>query len=265
MRTSFRLLSIAAAVWAVCGASVAQTAAPAAPAAAEAKPPYTLTGNVGFVNEYRYRGIAQTNKNPALQGGFDFAHESGAYLGVWGSNVSWLPDAGISGVSNSLETDVYGGYKGTVDDFGYDVGGLLYVYPGSYPGSYVDKGIKQPYFRPQTFELYAAGTYKMFTLKYSRSMTNLFGYGDSKGSGYLDLTGTFEIGEGMNLIAHVGRQTVENNAQFSYTDYKLGVTKDFAGFAWGLSYIDTSTKAYTNVFNKDLGKGNVVVSVGKTF
>ena len=261
MRTSFRLLSIAAAVWAVCGASVAQTAAPAAPAAAEAKPAYTLTGNVGFVNEYRYRGIAQTNKSPALQGGFDFAHESGLYAGVWSSNVSWLSgqsSGATPGVNNSLEVDLYGGYKGTADDCGYDLGVLQYVYPGSYPKGFV---------KPNTFELYAAGTYKMFTLKYSHSTTNLFGFTDSKGSGYLDLTGTFEIGEGMNLIAHVGQQTVKSNKSCDYTDYKLGVTKDFAGFAWGLSYIDTGAKAvcYTNAFNKDLGKGNVVVSVGKTF
>jgi len=242
--------------------ALAQTAAPAA----EAKAPYTLTGNVALTNEYRYRGISQTNKMPALQGGFDFAHDSGFYLGTWGSNVSWLSDqsslpAPAPRINNSLELDVYGGYKGTAGDLGYDVGLLQYIYPGSYPSAFV---------KPNTLEIYAAATYKMFVLKYSRSTTNLFGFAESKGSGYLDLTGTYELAEGLNLVGHVGRQTVKNNKPCDYTDYKLGVTKDFAGLSWGLSYIDTDAKGskgecYANAFNKDLGKGTALVSVGKTF
>jgi uncharacterized protein (TIGR02001 family) len=57
-------------------------AADAAPAS-----PHTLTGNVGFVSDYRFRGISQTFKEPALQGGFDYSHASGFYLGTWASNV----------------------------------------------------------------------------------------------------------------------------------------------------------------------------------
>jgi uncharacterized protein (TIGR02001 family) len=74
-----------------------------------------MTGNFGFASEYRYRGIAQTAGKPAAQGGFDYAHSSGFYLGTWASNVSWLADQG-GGVNNSLEWDMYGGYKGAVGD-----------------------------------------------------------------------------------------------------------------------------------------------------
>jgi uncharacterized protein (TIGR02001 family) len=69
----------------------AQTAAPAAePAAAAAPAPtpdWTITGNAGLFSDYRFRGISQTDKKPAFQGGFDVAHSSGFYLGNWNSNI----------------------------------------------------------------------------------------------------------------------------------------------------------------------------------
>ena len=71
-------------------ASVAQAQAPAA------APEHTLTGNVGLFSEYIFRGIAQTAGKPALQGGFDYGHASGFYLGTWASNASWLSDFGAS-------------------------------------------------------------------------------------------------------------------------------------------------------------------------
>ena len=94
----------------------AQTPAPAsaasAPAAAEAKPDWTITGNAGLFSDYRFRGISQTNKKPAFQGGFDISHISGFYVGNWNSNV----DSALYNGAN-LEMDFYGGYKLPVGDF----------------------------------------------------------------------------------------------------------------------------------------------------
>ena len=111
----------------------------ALPAAAQqtveaATPTHSTSANVSLASEYRYRGIAQTDGDPAVQGGFDWTHASGVYAGTWGSNVSWLSDAD-PGVSSSVELDVYGGYRGTLGEFGYDVGLLRYFYPGSFPTS----------------------------------------------------------------------------------------------------------------------------------
>src|SRR4051812_25230360 len=59
----------------------AQTADPAQPAS-----PHTFTGNVAVATDYRFRGISQTFKQPAIQGGFDYSHSSGFYVGNWNSN-----------------------------------------------------------------------------------------------------------------------------------------------------------------------------------
>ena len=232
---------------ALSGAAFAQTAAPAAPT-----PDYTLSFNVGAVTEYRYRGISQTRKKPALQGGIDFAHSSGFYLGTWASTIKWIKDGG--GDSN-VEIDVYGGYKTEVTaGVTLDVGVLTYNYPSNKLNPSAN-----------TQELYAALTYGPVTAKYSHSVSNLFGFADSKQSGYFEIAGTFDLGEGFTLTPHVGHQKVKNLSAASYTDYSVTINKDYAGLTFGLTLVDTNTDAYVGANGKDLGKSGVVLSVKKTF
>ncbi|GAB3625751.1 TorF family putative porin [Pandoraea terrae] len=244
-------------------------AAPAAaPAAAAPAEPFSVTANVGLFSDYRFRGISQTAKRPAIQGGFDVAHESGLYAGVWASNISWLSD-GNPAVSAPIEMDIYGGWKKElIPDWTFDFGGLQYYYPGTYPS-----GTFYP--RPHTFELYAAVSWKTITLKYSHTLTRLFGLTsptgkDTDGSGYLDLTGTYDTGFwGLGLVGHVGHQWVHNFGAASYTDWKIGVTKDLGkNFSVSLSYIDTNAdKQFYTAANsgKVLSKATVVAGLSKTF
>ena len=133
-------------------------AAPAA-LAAEEQSPHTITGNVGLFSQYIFRGLTQTNRDPALQGGFDYSHSSGFYVGTWASNISWLTDspAATGYKSNSLEWDTYGGFKGSFggSDFGYDVGLLYYYYPGTH-----DSGMYPGTVKANTLEGYGALTWK---------------------------------------------------------------------------------------------------------
>jgi len=89
-------------------AAFAQTAPAAAPEAPEASP---VTANVTVVNDYRYRGITQTNYQPAIQGGFDYAHESGLYIGNWNSTINWVSNTTNNGIKAPIEMDFYGGFK----------------------------------------------------------------------------------------------------------------------------------------------------------
>src|SRR5512139_2147979 len=149
----FRKMAVASAVAAALlpGVAVAQQA-PASP--------HTLTGNVGLYSQYIFRGLTQTDRDPALQGGFDYSHSSGLYAGTWASNISWLRDFPSYSSGGSLEWDFYGGFKGTFgkSDFGYDVGLLYYYYPGNtFPG--VAKA--------DTLEAYGAVSWKWLSAKYS--------------------------------------------------------------------------------------------------
>ena len=265
MRSKIRALTALFVLLSAASVSITQAQTPA-PAAEPAKPtePYTITGNFGIYSQYVFRGVSQTNEKPAVQGGFDLAHKSGLYVGTWLSNISWLSDANPA-VSASLEWDMYGGYKYAFnDDWGIDVGVLYYYYPGSYVSGAT---------KPNTTELYVAGSWKWASLKYSHSVDDTFAVPNSKNSWYLDLSANYPINDVWTLNAHVGRQEYKgstngiNNGDFlNYTDWKLGVTWLVAGYNVGAYYSDTNAKdsGYT-IAGRNIGKSTGTVFIQKTF
>lgn len=211
-----------------------------------------VSANVGFVTDYRFRGISQSDRKPAVQGGFDVEHDSGFYAGIWGSSISWL------GAGAGVEIDVYGGYAGEVGDFFYDVGLLHYNYPGG-------KSSGSP--NPNTTEAYITGGWGPVSLSYSRSFTNLFGFEKSKGSHYLMAAFEYELVENLTFDAHIGRQKVKGPEGGSYTDYGVGVTYAVAGFDVGLHYVDTSSSRFLKEDGKKIkdAKGTAILSVSRSF
>jgi uncharacterized protein (TIGR02001 family) len=240
---------------------VALTAAAAAFAAALALPSVAradLAFNVGAVSDYRYRGISQSRLKPAVQGGVDWSIGS-FYVGAWASTIKWIEDAGGDA---KLEIDLYGGYKfEPVKGLTVDVGVLAYQYPSH-----------KLAVSPNTNEIYGAVSFGPATLKYSHSLSNLFGFSDSKGSGYVDLTANFEVGP-VTLTPHLGYQKVAKNGNFSYTDYSLIVSKEVLKgltVSGGAVGADTKKIAGTPAYvyaptNKDLGKTGAVVGLKYVF
>lgn len=256
--TALPLLALA------CAAPAAMSAETgAAPDAAAPASDWTVPGSVTLASDYPFRGLTQTNEKPALQAGIEFDHASGFYVGAWGSNVSWLSDLSALGsgdVSNSLEVDAYLGYRFKfADAWGVDFGVYTYYYPGDYPPGFTS---------PNTTELYVALSYGIASLKYSHAVTNLFGIADSKDSGYLDLCANWEFAPTWVLNAHAGRQRVDGLSVASYSDWKLGVTKNFAG-SWSiaLAWLDTNADRsfYTNAYGTYQGRATGLLTVAKTF
>ena len=276
MKKYIAITAIAAASALMMGNSLAQTAP-----AAEVKPdPGPVTANVTLASDYRYRGITQGNFRPALQGGFDYAHESGFYIGNWNSSISWLSDGYGSNpaVSAPIEMDFYGGYKTEVAGVALDGGLLQYYYSTkNMPGSTTVATCKTAGSRnacgvnPNTTEAYFAATYQFAMLKYSYALTDLFGIYDSKGASYIDLALNYDTGfEGITLNGHVGRQMISTKTDgvyYSYTDWKIGLTKDLGkGLNVAVAYIGTNAKqAAYYVGTKNSGKGTGFISLTKTF
>ncbi len=224
--------------------------------AEDVKPDNEVSFNAALTSDYRYRGISQTRLQAALQGGADYTHNpSGFYAGTWMSTIKWTKDAGGGG---DVEIDLYAGKRGEiVKDVSYDVGVLSYVYPSN--GLAVNAN---------TTEIYGQISYGPAYAKYSHSVTNLFGFADSKNSGYLDLGANVDISTGLTLNVHAGHQQVKNNGSSSYTDWKLGVTKDFGVVTGAVAVIGTNANelAYASPANgKFLGKTALVLTISKTF
>jgi uncharacterized protein (TIGR02001 family) len=254
--------------------------------------PHTLTGNLTLTTDYRFRGISQTFEKPAIQGGIDYSHSSGFYLGNWNSNVN----EGAGFPESNLEMDFYGGYKTSFGDFGLDVGAIYYYYPGSDANVARGTTFTNPK-NGQTYngsvdnkEIYIGGSWKFVSLKYYHSVDDYFSAPDTKGSNYIDLSASYDLGNGWGINGHVGSLRVKNYhagtdaSDADYTDYKLGVTKDLNGWLVGLAYIGTDSKGSCDAANpgfycfanslpsgtagvktKDVGDDTVVLSITKTF
>jgi len=272
---------------------VALASAFALPAMAEE---HTFTGNVGLTTDYTFRGISQNYRNPAIQGGFDYAHESGVYAGTWASNVS------ANQYSNtSMEWDLYGGYNGKVnDDLTYNVGLVSVLYPEGKTNLTTGESTK----KWDTTEVQFGGTFKGVNVAYHYSLTDWFGIsgytsgtgggyeptmwaaGDtttasgattaskanasSKGSGYLEVNYTYSLPADVSLALHAGHQQIANFSKLSYTDYKIGISKPVAGFTLGLAYTATDAKdnnlyhVKANGSDKKLGTGYLALSIGRS-
>ena len=210
--------------------------------AEEKAPESTLSYNIGAVSDYRFRGVTQTNYGAAVQGGVDYAHASGFYIGTWASNVNWVKD--VNGATDgTYELDIYGGYKGELQPgLAYDVGYITYMYPGNNSGAAGTPGASK-YSNATTKEFYGALTYGVTTLKYSQSLGDFLGNIDSNASRYLDLSATFDVGNGYALTPHIGRQTIPNlvGDVANYTDLSLTLVKDLGnGVTVSAAYVATN-------------------------
>jgi uncharacterized protein (TIGR02001 family) len=256
----------------------------------QAQAPPAVAGNVTLAGDYRFRGVSQTYRQPAVQVGVEYASATGAYAGTWGSNVSG--NQFLNG--GSLEWDLYGGYRwnGAAGKRGLDLGLQYYWYPRA-------RYNINPGDRYNTVEAYVGAHYAAFSAKYSYAVTNLFGMktrtiggycgiaangsaeasdclgtGATNGSGYVDLGSALSVGAGLNLALHYGYQFVRNYPHLSYGDYKLGVTRQFGGVTLGAAAVGTDAERrfyrYTPTTagsgeTQDVGKLGVVLSASRAF
>ena len=206
-----------------------------------------VSGSVAVVSDYLFRGVTQTSEKPALQGGITWTHDSGFYVGGWGSSISWLSDADPD-VSSQVELDVFAGYGGKFgqSEFGYDVGLNYYGYPGDYPAGFND---------PDTLELYFGLSWKFLSARYWYATTDLFGIPGSDGSTNLDLGAGREFAPGWKGTLGWGKQWVKGVPDADYTFWKLGVDKSFeSGFGIGVAYQDNDLSGFDDAFVLSLSK-----------
>jgi uncharacterized protein (TIGR02001 family) len=261
-----------------------------------ATPEFTVTGNFGITSDYRFRGLQQTDGDPAFQGGFDLAHSSGLYVGTWGSNVStW---AAGPGTATKLEVDLYGGYKTSVGAVGVDVGAISYMYPGSTTGNVDGNGaLTGGDYRANTQEAYIGFSYGIATFKTSYTLSkNYFAStslptntgANARGTIYYDLTLAKEVMPKLTASAHAGYTAFNADdvyssgrmpaggpvgntpGKVSYADFNLGLAYDLNGYVFGFKYffndLNNGTKTYaTSQQGKPLYKDGFAVSLTKAF
>ena len=221
----------------------AQEAAPAAEAAAEEEASSNFSWNLSVTSDYVFRGITQTDFDPALQGGVDYAFGgSGWYVGAWASNIDFVASDGPD-----IELDTYVGYGTSLsDEWSVDAHAVRYSYLGE----------QDSYGNIDYNEFFIGTTYNemlTFTLAYAPDYANA-----DFSSIYFGVGGSREVGNGFSLNAGVGHSSFSDHVG-SYTDWNLGVSRSFGPVEAALTYYDT-TGDYTDFLYNGKASDQLVLS-----
>lgn len=216
-----------------------------------------VSANITFTSDYIFRGISQTDESFAIQGGFDYGFSNGMYVGSWASTID---DEGFNDAA--AEIDLYAGMGGAFghSDFGWNLNALYYYYPGQ-TGTGVDVSFLE--FTPGLTYTGDLGITSSLSVAYSNDY--FFESGDSY---YYSLDASVPIPGNFTISAHVGHQSIEENATFGvpdYTDWSLGLSTMLAGLSWRLTYVDTNVDGRNCLGGSNLCAASAVVSVSKAF
>jgi len=189
--------------------------------------PHSFTGNVTLASDYLFRGQSQTDNNPAIQGGFDYGHESGLYLGTWASNINF---------AGGIELDYYGGFTGELaNGLVWDLFGVFYNYPSSGEGVGVDYweiGPSLSYTFGGDFEP-TLGAGFLYSDDFS------FNSGESWWI-YADLG--LSLPNDFGLGFHIGNQTIDDPAAWgtpSWLEYNVSLSKAIGPYTFAVKASDT--------------------------
>jgi uncharacterized protein (TIGR02001 family) len=231
----------------------------------------SLTGNVTLASDYKFRGVSLSNNGPAIQGGIDYQHKSGVYIGNWNSSFRGALNMNNDDIDNAaVQSNLYAGWRGDVyKGIIVDVGTISYLYPTASSG-----GSKINY---STNEVYAGVGYGPVAVKYSQTTSNYFGLNNSSGTQYYQADAKQSLGivnsslKDLSVVAHYGYTQVANQSGFNYNDMNIGVVYAFPG-KWDLAaryYTNSSMsnkfKQYNSWNGTNFYQNAVVATLTKTF
>jgi len=214
-----------------------------------------ISANVALTNDYKFRGISQSDESAAISGGFDIAFDMGVYVGAWASSVDF--DTNGEGFDGSLELDYYVGWASDLGDsgnVGIDVGFIAYTYPGD-DG---DDGDYQEYYL--NVSLFDGSIGLVYSDDY---------YGGTGEFYYVSGDYSIGLGETFSLDLHVGYNDLDEKGGFlsnntdSYVDYSVGVSASWLSVDWSLAYVDTDLDE-EDVFDSEWGEDAVIFTISKS-
>ena len=212
---------------------------------------FTVSGNVTLATDYTFRGVSQTDEKFAIQGGFDVEHSSGAYLGIWASNVDFdsVDDSATSDDDGgaTAEVDFYGGYVfDLAEGVSLDLGYIFYMYPGDESALNYQEFVVGLNISDLALQVIYSDEY----------------FGDDGPDAYiLNADYSISLAESTSLDLHVGYSDADEadffeDGEDSYVDYSIGVSTEVRGVTLGLTFVGTD-------LDNDLGDERVVFSISK--
>jgi uncharacterized protein (TIGR02001 family) len=228
-------------------AEAAQDEAPAAAAeeVAEEEAESNLSWNLAVTSDYVFRGISQTDFEPALQVGADYSFgDSGLYVGAWASNIDFVDSDGPD-----IELDYYIGWNHDLSDtLNLDLQVVRYSYMGE----------NDAYGNIDYNEFIGALAYDemlTFTVAYANNYAN-----EDISSLYFNIAGSWEVGNEFEFHAGAGRTNFSDDVG-SYNDWNLGVSRQFGPVNVALDYFDTTGSYVDDIFGDEKASDRVVLTL----
>ena len=191
-----------------------------------------LSANAAITSNYIWRGVTQTSDQAAGQGGIDWGHKSGLYVGTWVSNVNF------DNSDDGYEMDVYAGFAGEAGKLGYDVGVITYQYPITPEFNFT--------------EVYVSGTASIVTIGLNYTVDAASGNdGGVFDSGDMYLSGSLDFPAGKaDLSLYAGTYAFDNDGkpgvgEVDYNHFGASVGKD--GFTFAVDKNDQDGGSADNV------------------
>ena len=218
-----------------------------------------LSASMTATSEYIWRGLKQSQGDPAVQVGIDYNFDNGFYVGTWASTIKWTEDGNYMKDSD-FETNFFGGHANELGDtgIGYDVGLLQYYFPGNKKSGVADVDATEAYIGLNTDIAHTN-----LAVKYSHVLSDdAWGIADAKGSQYYEANWTIPVTDTVSVLSHVGRSEFDGtgNGNLDYTDWSIG-----AEYAWnenltlGAAWTDTNADgALWTIDGEKQGDGQAV-------
>ena len=203
-----------------------------------------ISANVALTSDYTWRGVSQTNEDAAIQGGLDYAHDSGLYIGTWASNVNF----GGGSDGGSTEIDVYGGYGGDIsENLGYDIGFIYYGYQSDTDLDFLE----------------IQGSLTFYGVTFGLNYSDEFGDGGPKNL-YTHAEFSYSFTDNLSLDLHGGYTDTDEDdfwedGEDSYGDWSIGLGTSFVGLDFSLAYVGTTLN------DLDIYDDRAVLTIAKSF
>lgn len=212
--------------------------------AASASADDAFSANVALTQDYRWRGVSQTNEEAAIQGGFDYVYDSGLYIGTWASNVNF--GGGLD--SSSTEIDLYGGYRDDIsDNLGFDVGFIFYHYQGDTDLDFLE----------------IQGALTFYGVTVGLNYADEFRDGGPKNL-YTYAEYSYAFTDNLSLDLHAGYTDTDEDdfwedGEDSYGDWSIGLGASAVGLDFSLAYVGTTLDEL------DIYDDRVILTIAKSF
>lgn len=247
-----------------------------------------ISGNAAVTTDYRFRGVSFSDEDIAIQGGIDIGHESGFYVGIWGSSLeedadevllfgtptATSPSIFKTGNFGHTEIDVYIGWSGEVSSgVEVDVGVLYYLYPNARNRTPVigpctpatldcstadgilvgTTDFDTDYIEPYASVSYSIGPAQLTTGVAWAPSQSALGNDDN-----WYLYGDASVGipnTPITLNGHIGytNGSLSVDTDDDYVDWSLGIDVVFGPMTLGIAYVDTNAPSGPGVDSTVVG------------